>query len=87
MSHRVLPAPARATLFVSADVRDAADGSTYSSKAYAEYLDYWKRACSARVHVVDMPVPHMDMVTAPPALDLIVAQMSAFAPAPGPGHQ
>jgi hypothetical protein len=29
----------------------------------------------------------MDMVTAPPALDLIVAEMCAFAPALGLGHQ
>jgi thioesterase domain-containing protein len=82
MSHRVLPSTARATLFTSTDVRDTADGSTYSSGAYAEYLDYWNQACAGHVRVVDVPTPHMDMVSTPPALDVIVAEVSEFATAP-----
>jgi thioesterase domain-containing protein len=66
MHHQVRPATAGAVLFVSADVRDAVDGS-----------NYWKRACSGDMRVVDLPGTHMGMVAPGPSLELVVREITA----------
>ncbi|MBR7826929.1 amino acid adenylation domain-containing protein [Actinospica sp. MGRD01-02] len=84
MNHGVRPpeSPVPATLFTSADVRDAVEGSTYSDGDHAQYLDYWREACAGEPRTVDLPGRHMGMLADAAALDLVVREIAAHASEP-----
>ena len=77
--HRVRPpaAPVAATLFISSDVRDAVNGSTFSDGTHAQYVDYWRAACANEPRVVDLPGHHMGMLADAPCLELVAREIAA----------
>lgn len=77
--HRPAPSKAHTVLFVSEDVRAAAEGSPYSSGDYSAYIAYWKAVSPRALRVVDLPQSHMDMVAEAAPLSVVVREVMCFA--------
>jgi amino acid adenylation domain-containing protein len=75
ISHVTRPMTADAVLFVSDDVREATAGSDFSTADYAHFLGYWRDKCQADLRIVDVPCPHMKLVSAEAALDLVTREI------------